>query len=640
MKLIIAEKPKAARKIAEALGEFKVRKLGKAVYYDLGNIVVAPALGHLYSLFPAKKGFDYPIFEVEWKEKSLVKGFEHVRDYVRMLGMLAKKASEIIIATDYDVEGSVIGYNIWRFLAKNKPVKRMKFSTLTKAELRKAFEEAHELNEFEKGMVRAGLTRHYLDWFWGINLSRALSNATRFGGGFKILSTGRVQGPTLKILVDREREIRGFVPKEFFQLFAKFFGFRVEGPKFESAEKALQAFKKIGEFGVVEKVEKRLVELEAPPPFNLTDLQTEASRVFGLTPQETLKIAQKLYEDGLISYPRTSSQRIPKTVDVEGILRKLSRIYSTEACKFWPREGAKQDPAHPAIYPTGEFARLKGKEAKVFDLIVRRFLASMQENALREYTKVVISCNGVKFVLSGKRTVKHGWLGTYIYHGLEEKRIPEVREGQKVKVQSLELLRKQTSPPKRFSPAGLLKLMEKLNIGTKATRAQIIQTLYDRGYIQGKQSIRVTELGEKVVEVLEKYAPKIVSVDLTREFEEKMQLVHEGKERIENVLVEAKEFLSEVLQGFKEKSREIGKSLSTNSLGTCPYCGGKIILLRSRAGKKFAKCESCGRAWGVPQSSKISSKTCEKCGLRLLEVKVRGRKLYLCIIHGFVRKPG
>ena len=216
MILIISEKPKAAKKIADAIGNMRTVKSGDSYYYEVdgGSIVVAPAVGHLYGLVPGKEGWDYPIFNAVWKPTYRNKGFEYAKSYVQNLKELGKQADEIIVATDYDIEGAVIGYNIIKLAVGKtdlKRIKRMKFSTLTPQELLRSFKQAHLHNPFEIGMANAGLLRHYMDWFWGINLSRALTQSYKTTGSFKVLSTGRVQGPTLKILVEREKEIQKFV---------------------------------------------------------------------------------------------------------------------------------------------------------------------------------------------------------------------------------------------------------------------------------------------------------------------------------------------------------------------------------------------------------------------------------------------
>ena len=672
MKLIIAEKPKAAKKIAEALGNVRTQKGGESYYYQVDGIVVAPAVGHVYGLVPGREGWDYPIFDAVWQPNYKKKGFEYTRSYIKNLKDLSKEADEIIVATDYDVEGSVIGYNILNLAMGKKDlgrIKRMKFSTLTPGELRMAFNDAHKHNQFEKGMVWAGLMRHYLDWYWGINLSRALTQAYKTTGSFRVLSTGRVQGPTPKILADREKEIRSFDSSYYYKLFAMVKGFLAEGPEEEKVVRALELFASLKPPAKVKDVKKSKRTISPPPPFNLTDLQTEASRVLKYTPSRTLKIAQKLYEDGLISYPRTSSQQLPKELDTKALLMKLSGMYPF-AKRFAGRkcnEGKKTDPAHPAIYPTGESPGSRDPpELKLYDLIARRFIASFGDPAEREGTRITLDISGLEFLIEGRRTLVAGFTEFYPAK-LEEKQVLAVKKGESLPVEYFQLNREQKRPPKRYTAAGLLKQMEKLNIGTKATRAGIIETLYTREYIEDK-SIRVTDLGLSVVDALESVVPDIVSVDLTRAFEEKMQKVHEGEKDMEEVLREAKKRLSAMLESFKSAESSVGKKLSKGTAtapkaqkspaeapkkpeptkakgmfagakyaGDCE-CGAKVYALRSKNDKRYARCSGCDKTWGLPQrgTMKILPDTCKKCKLRIIEIKRKDAQFKLCMEHGFV----
>ena len=217
--LIITEKPSSAAKVAAALADGKpVQKKNKqASYYVLKHngqeIYVASAVGHLYGLEQKKKGYIYPVFDIEWKPTHTKKGVNYTKVYFDTISMLTKKVDSFTVACDYDVEGEVIGYNVIRFICKQKDANRMKFSTLTKGDLVKSYEEKEK--HIDWGQALAGETRHKLDWFYGINLSRALTSAVKAAGSFKIMSAGRVQGPTLKLLVDREREIKAFIPEPF-----------------------------------------------------------------------------------------------------------------------------------------------------------------------------------------------------------------------------------------------------------------------------------------------------------------------------------------------------------------------------------------------------------------------------------------
>ena len=292
----------------------------------------------------------WPIFELEWEPSYEKKSAAFTKKYLELLKKLCRKAKEIVIATDFDNEGEVIGWNVLRFVCKQKDAKRMKFSTLTTEELEKSFD--NPLPHLAWENAYAGESRHYVDWMYGINLSRALMSAIKQAGSFRILSIGRVQGPALKIIVDREREIEKFKPEPYWQVFAIVDDNKFKHPKDIFDKKELDKFENIKEaMAETTKTEESIIP---PVPFDLTTLQTEAYKHFKISPSETLKIAQNLYIDGLISYPRTSSQKIPKEIEPKKILKTLSKNFplAKEATRAFPVEGKKSDPAHPSIYPT------------------------------------------------------------------------------------------------------------------------------------------------------------------------------------------------------------------------------------------------------------------------------------------------
>uniref|UniRef100_UPI00262A312F DNA topoisomerase I n=1 Tax=Thermococcus sp. TaxID=35749 RepID=UPI00262A312F len=510
--LIIAEKPNVARKIAYALAEGKpVRKtIGKVSYYEFTRdgkrVIVAPAVGHLFSLAPKVKTYGYPIFDIEWVPVYVAeKGKGYAKDYIKALATLAKRADEFIVACDYDTEGEVIGYTALKYACGVDPsrAKRMKFSALTKKDLLRAWYNLEPTINF--GMADAGIARHVLDWYWGVNLSRALTSAIkRASGKWMVLSTGRVQGPTLKFLVDREKEIENFkstpywVIKMLLEKNGETYTAIYEREKIlneDEAKRIVEEAKKGPAF--VEKVEVKQQKRNPPVPFDLGTLQREAYSAFGYSPKKTLEIAQKLYEKGLQSYPRTSSQKLPKNLNFRSILQNLAKLpeYKPFAHallgkeRLKPVEGKKDDPAHPSIYPTGELPKpgdLTKDERNIYDLVVRRFLALFMEPAVRETMKVTINSNSHRFILGGARTVKEGWLKVYSkYVKFDEVILPAFKEGEPVKVLQIKREKKKTKPPARYSPAAVIKKMEDLGIGTKATRAQILETLYSRGYIEG-----------------------------------------------------------------------------------------------------------------------------------------------------------
>ncbi|MBL7206493.1 MAG: DNA topoisomerase I [Candidatus Aenigmarchaeota archaeon] len=486
--LILAEKPSAAQKIAYALSETEPKKIGKSVpsfKIQRGGkeMVVAPAVGHLFILDTKEKGkWTYPVFDIEWKTTYNQKGSFWAKKYFTNIQKLAKDADSFISATDYDTEGSVIAFNVLRFICGVKDGKRMKFSTLTKPDLVKAFENASDHLDF--GQTEAGLTRHYLDFYWGINLTRAMTNALKDAGGFHIVSSGRVQSPTLKILVDRQKEIEKFVPVPYWEILlhglvnAKKIEALYEKKKLWDKDEAHNIFEKCkGKNGKVVKVEKKEYKQNPPVPFDLTTLQRDAYNNFKFSPKQTLDIAQGLYLLALISYPRTSSQKLPASIGLKKILQNLGKQKDYKELsekllskpKLWPNEGKRTDPAHPSVFPTGNIPKtLNPYQKKLYDLIVKRFLSVFADPALRETNTVKIDVNSEIFVANGVRTIQANWMEFYQpYTFFKEKILPEINEGDMVLVEKLDMVDKETQPPGRYSQASVLKEMEKLNLGTK-----------------------------------------------------------------------------------------------------------------------------------------------------------------------------
>jgi len=668
--LIVTEKPEAARRIAQALDlngkPEKIEENGVPYYVSKGDkkIVVVPAIGHLYTVTHERGGRNYyPVFNFKWVPRHKAeRGAKQIETWIKTISKLAEDAGEFIDACDYDIEGSVIGYCVLKYACNGKEgvAKRMKFSTLTKNELEKAYSEL--LPKLDFALIEAGRTRHEVDWLYGVNLTRALTLAAkRWSGKYATLSTGRVQGPTLRFLAARERAIRCFVPTPYWSIKAEV---EVEGQVYEVAyekkviEKMAEAAAIVeacrGKTGEVEKVEVKKIRQMPPIPFDLGSLQTEAYSLFGYTPRRTLDIAERLYLEALISYPRTSSQKLPPVIDYKAILKKLGRkpaykklsseLLAKEELK--PREGKKEDPAHPAVYPTGNLPEreLSEPERRVWDLVVRRFMAVFGEPAVKQSMKVYVNVNGHRFYLYGRRLLKEGWTRFYKpYIRSEEVLLPSIREGQTVKIKRVIREDKFTRPPPRYNPSSLLRKMEENGIGTKATRADIIQTLYNRKYIR-EERITVTDLGFDVVETLRKYCPTVMSVELTRELEEKMEKIQNNGETRRNVLVEAVDLLKPILESLKEKEENIGKALSEaikkarieeRVVGECPSCGtGRLMILYSRkTGKRFIGCTNyfkglCKTSFPLPQSGTLqpTGRGCRACGWPTIQVRMKGRR--------------
>jgi len=661
--LIITEKPNASKKVAEALADGKPIKenMNGVPYYKVthGNrdIVVACAVGHLYGLGEKeKKGWRFPVFDIEWKpaaEISKKSGFS--KKYLTVIKKLSKEADEFTVATDYDQEGSVIGKNVVVFACKRKDANRMKFSTLTKPDLIEAYENKSKHLDFAQ--AEAGDARHHLDFYNGINYSRALTSSIKTAGSFKLMSTGRVQGPTLKIIVDREKEIKAFKAIPFWQIELQgnvnkgdIIAWHKED-KFWDKGKANKVMNKVKneKKAVVDKTEKKQFKQQPPFPFDLTSLQVEAYRCHYISPKETLQIAQELYTSGSISYPRTSSQQLTEKIGFKKIFTQLqkqknySQLIKTLLSKksLKPNNGRKTDPAHPAIYPTGNVPNLSNeREQKIYDLIVKRFMATFAEHALRETMTIDVNCKSEIFIAKGTRTIERGWHVFYEpYVKIEEEELPSVNKNDNVNVKKIKMHDKETQPPKRYTPASIIKELEKRGLGTKSTRSEIVDTLFRRGYVDGK-AIEATNLGIKTIETLEKYVPKIVDEGLTRHFEEEMEQIMENRKKSGDVLDEAKEKIKEIISDFKKHEKEIGKELldanietrdELSHLGKCPICKkGELHMRRGKYGNFVAcnKYPKCKTTFSLPHNALIkpAKKECEVCKYPMVLAIKRGKR--------------
>ncbi len=654
--LIIAEKPSVANRIAEALstGEAsKSRGKGKVSYYEVkrGNddIYVAAAVGHLFSIKQTEKTRGYPVLQIEWAPAYEVGSkSEHTKEYLDTLMVLAKKCNMLINACDYDIEGTVIGTNIIKY-AKGKldsNAKRMKFSTTTSEDLRDSY--AH-LSSLDLNNFYAGEARHMLDWLWGINLSRALTYAVRGGMSSDALSIGRVQGPSLAILAKRESEIMAFKPKPFWRITAivretEFMNKREDIFDSKVARGAYDETVKHKAEGVVESTELREQMIYPYPPFDLTSLQLEASRALHLDPSMTLSIAQSLYERALISYPRTSSQKLPQTLGLPRIISEISKNsnYSQTAKaimskkRYTPVEGTKTDAAHPAIFPTGLMpSGLSQYEERLYDLITRRFLACFSEPAKVERGKIIIRFGKELYFANGSRIMSPGWLSVYTYAKIDEKTLPLLKEGENTAATKVDIQDLMTQPPRRYTKAGLISELEKKDLGTKATRASIIDTLFRRKYVEGT-SIKVTEFGMSVYGTLAKNCEMIVDDQTTKRLEDDMEKISKGEISEEEVIKEGKDMLLKALEQFDANksaiTAELRKSLmKSNVIGKCPKDGGDLVVRRSRFGKQFVACANypkCTNTYSLPQNAMIlpTGEVCEHCHTPIIKVIRRGRR--------------
>jgi DNA topoisomerase-1 len=668
--LVICEKPDAARQVAEALsggGAQSSTADGVTVFRFTSqeeDFVICSAQGHVYTISdPFEERAVYPVFDVEWYPSDLVE--EKNASAARRISVIHKltgSAAKFVNACDFDAEGETIGFNVLRYACGGKETKalRAKFSTLTRNDVVAAFRQAKP--QLGQGLARAGRAKHLIDFVWGVNLSRVLSQSVlNSGHRYRTISMGRVQGPTLAFLVEREIEIREFVPLPFWKVSGIFernethftAGYSNERVRSKTtAEKARDDCK--DKEGVATSVVSSTVQVPPPPPFNTGDLQKEAYRAFGFSPSRTLQVAERLYLNALVSYPRTGSQRLPPSINYRAILRGLQKLgdYSKVARDLLggalnPAQGAKVDSAHPAVYPTGEVPRkhLNPPEAAVFDLITRRFLAAFGPPARRELVTVRLSVGRHGFVLSGGRMLYLGWIDSYgRYANARDRSVPSVAEGDRFRVVRVNVEEKFERGPLRYNQSSLLKRMEMENIGTKATRADIISTLVERGYVEG-DSMRVTDLGLAVIEAMEKYAPAIVTTKLTREIEERLEEV-EGKASGDAELIrETVRSIAEQLVGLSANEDVVGREIDAATvamsyvLGPCPVCkSGQLRVIKSRKTKKrFVSCSNyysgCRASAPLPQRGAIrtTSKACPYCSWPVVYV-IGGRTPWrLCV---------
>ncbi|NWG11664.1 DNA topoisomerase I [Candidatus Bathyarchaeota archaeon] len=674
--LIITEKPDAAQRIASALdAQGKARKMNdNGVPYYLAkrdnDLIVVPSIGHLYTVAGEEgKRNSYPVFNFKWVPRYVAeKNAKQTRKWIEVISKLASEADMFIDACDYDIEGSIIGYCILKYACNNKEnvSRRMKYSTLTKEALEKSYREM--LPHLDFAFIEAGMARHEVDWLYGINLSRALTIAAKnWSGQYATLSTGRVQGPTLRFIVAKEKTIKSFVPTPYWSVRAEV---EINGSIFEAEyEKRIIETKREansvinacrGKNGQIDKIDVKKFQQTPPAPFDLGALQSEAYRLFGYTPMRTSNIAQRLYLDALISYPRTSSQKLPPAIKYETILKNLNRVpeYTKLTAELLaqtelkPNEGRKEDPAHPAIYPTGNLPErtLDSAESNIWDLVVRRFMAVFGEPTLRQSMKVSINVNGHHFYLRGRQTLEEGWLRFYKPHSqTQEVLLPPMKEGQTIPIRKAISEDKFTKPSPRYNPGTLLERMEDAEIGTKATRAAIIQTLYDRNYVTDEK-MTATDLGFEVFEILHNYCPTVISIKLTKELEEKMNRIQGNSEKRENVLTETVENLKLVVEKLKAKEKIIGEQLSNavkkakfeeRTIGTCLICkkGHLVILYSRKTGKRFAGCTNyfkgtCKASYPLPQKGSVTTRdrNCHKCGWPTVQVRMKGKQSWtLCL---------
>ena len=665
MKLIISEKEIAARRIAEILagngvGQEKVH--GVPVYefkFDGKDFKVIGLKGHILKV-------DYPKEYANWFKvdpaeliDAKIEKIPIQKKIIQALMKVSGDADEIIVATDYDREGELIGYDAVQLLKEKNALidaRRVKFSAITPKDINKAF---MKLGKIDSDLAFAGRARQDIDLIWGATLTRFISLAT-YQIKDKFLSVGRVQTPTLALIVERESEIKSFVPVPYWIVGVKL---KTEsGEEFEAAHKkkrflkkedAQAVYSKIGDKGTVMKVKENISDIKPPTPFNTTALIISGSSM-GFTASKTISIAENLYMNGYISYPRTDNTVYPSSIDIKEIVKMLGSCgeYSrmSEAVlaqeKIVASRGRKRSTDHPPIYPTSIARKgdLSSDEWKLYDLIVRRFICTLLPPAKNKSVNASIDINGELFMAGGSKIIEESWTRFYPHYKRRDVFIPELKEEQMLTVVDRKFLEKETKPPARYTHGKLVEKMEELGLGTKATRHTIIQNLIHRGYVGGNP-LQPSEKAVAVVKMLKKHAEKISSPDMTSELEMYMDGIVSGDETKDDVVNRSRNMLREVmtvLQNEKEEiSQEIKKGIKEDLIvGKCPAenCDGRLLVRTARkTRKRFVGCSAypeCRTTFSLPQKGLLvtTREECKHCGYPMVKIIKKGRKPWdLCI---------
>ena len=653
--LVITEKDTSAKKISEILsgGRYKTEKKGSYRVYTWesgqDSYRVFGIRGHILKA-------DFPEEYSQWEKVPLselvrapIEKKPIVKTLVTLVRSEAKHADSLIVATDFDREGELIGVDTLSLALsanKNLTVKRARFSALTPDEIQRAF--AH-LEDPYYALARAGEARQDIDLVWGATLTRFISLASRRLGKF-FLSVGRVQTPTLCLIVKREREIETFVPTPYFQIEAVM---RADGAQFSALHKkdrfldrgeAEAILARLGDSGTVTLVQRERKKIDVPTPFSTTDFLSAAASI-GVSPAKAMRIAENLYTQGFISYPRTDNTVYPKSLDLRSIAEALRAepelgSYAArllEKSRLTPSRGKRETTDHPPIYPTGIVPEnLSAEEKKVYQLVVQRFLATLSDPAEYESQKAEIDVSGEPFSIRGFHLISPGFLEVYPYRAHRENEIPPLVEGQTVEVIEKNLLEKETQPPARYSQARLIKLMEELGLGTKATRHSIIQNLYDRGYVVD-DPVRPTQLGVAVATTIMEHIARIADPAMTADIEEQMNEIAEGRKEKDEVVEQSREVLLSVLESLTGKEERVKEAISEGArldqvVGSCPACGGEIIVRKARKTKKrFLGCSNypeCTVTYPLPQKGLLLSegKACDMCGAPTIKIVTKGRR--------------
>ncbi len=674
--LVLAEKPSVGRELARVLG----CKQGREGYIEGSGYIVTWALGHLVTLAdPEYYGDKYKKWDLETlpmlpTKLDTVVIKETSRQYNAVKSLLRNPAvSELVIATDAGREGELVARWIIEKAGFHKPIKRLWISSQTDKAIKEGFRSLRPAKEYDN-LFYSALCRAQADWLVGLNVTRALTckyNAQ--------LSAGRVQTPTLAMIIEREEEIRKFSAREYYTVAASLPSFdlywkdkkSMQGRTFDKAKADDVAHKIEGGVMAVTEVRREHKHECAPLLYDLTELQRDANRRYGFTAKQTLGIMQRLYEEyKLLTYPRTDSRYLTadivptlperlRSIDIApySVFAKAVLRQGIRASKHFVDDAKVSD--HHAIIPTEQYvelARLGSDERRVYDLVVKRFLAVLSPDFEYEQVTLTAECGGELFTAQGKIVIQKGWKA--VYDGAsqedddsedEKEQLPDVKKGQSFQVARVKLGTGKTKPPARYNEATLLTAMEhpgkfiesnqlrsvmdaSNGIGTPATRADIIEKLFSSNYVErrGKEIVPLS----KGIQLIELVPEDLRSPELTAKWEQKLTLISKGTLQQKVFTDEIRSYATRLVSGVIASNANYHHDNMTRT--PCPQCGKFMLEVNGKRGKMLV-CPD--RECGYRQNlSYLSNARCPNCHKKLEVFGEGDKKIYICHTCGFREK--
>ncbi|GAA7857741.1 type I DNA topoisomerase [Helicobacter pylori] len=633
--LIIVESPAKAKTIKNFLDK---------------NYEVIASKGHVRDL--SKFALGIKINETGFTPNYVVDK-DH-KELVKQIIELSKKASITYIATDEDREGEAIGYHVACLIGgKLESYPRIVFHEITQNAILNALKTPRQI---DMSKVNAQQARRFLDRIVGFKLSSLISSKITKG-----LSAGRVQSAALKLVIDREREIKAFKPLTYFTLDAYFEpnleaqlisykGNKLKAQELIDEKKAQEIKNELEkESYIISSIVKKSKKSPTPPPFMTSTLQQSASSLLGFSPTKTMSIAQKLYEGvatpqgvmGVITYMRTDSLNIAKEALEEArnkILKDYGKDYLPPKAKVYSSKNKNAQEAHEAIRPTSIILEpnalkdyLKPEELKLYTLIYKRFLASQMQDALFESQSVVVACEKGEFKASGRKLLFDGYY-KILGNDDKDKLLPNLKENDPIKLEKLESNAHVTEPPARYSEASLIKVLESLGIGRPSTYAPTISLLQNRDYIKvEKKQISALESAFKVIEILEKHFEEIVDSKFSASLEEELDNIAQNKADYQQVL---KDFYYPFMDKIEAgKKNIISQKVHEKTGQSCPKCGGELVKKNSRYGE-FIACNNYPKCKYIKQTetanNEATQELCEKCGGEMVQKFSRNGAFLAC----------